>query len=258
MTMKLYSRILGSEGKPLLVLHGLFGMSDNWMTHGKSWADAGFHVHLLDLRNHGQSPHDDLHTYQAMSDDVVVYMDEQGLSDALVIGHSMGGKVAMLLASQHPTLVARLVVVDIAPKGYPVHHQEIIDGLRSLDFDEISSRKEADEQLTKSIKIPSVRQFLLKSLHRTAEGKYHLRFNLDAIEENIQMVGEPLAMRAFFDKPTLFVAGSESNYIKPTDHDGIFRHFPKADVKSISGAGHWVHAEEPEAFYEMVTNFLNP
>jgi esterase len=254
--MELFSRILEGGGQPLLVLHGLFGMSDNWMTHGKAWADAGYQVHLLDLRNHGQSPHSPEHSYQAMSDDVVAYCEARALQNIDLIGHSMGGKVAMLMASQHPDLVARLVVVDIAPKGYPVHHREIIDGLKSLDFNKIKSRSEADEVLAKSITIPDVRQFLLKSLYRTPEGRYGYRFNLQAIEENIQMVGEQLAARAFYDKPTQFIAGALSNYIKPTDHDLIYKHFPKAEIQTIDRAGHWVHAEQPDKFYQVLTDFL--
>lgn len=254
--MKLFSRILGANGKPLVVMHGLFGMSDNWQTHGKSWADAGFQVHLLDMRNHGQSPHSPEHTYQAMADDVLEYFDDQKIENAIVIGHSMGGKVAMLFASQHPARTDKLVVVDIAPKGYPVHHDEIIAGLRALDFGVLKSRGEADKVLGQHLSIPAIRQFLLKSLYWKTKEELAFRFNLDAVEANIDMVGAPLATLAFYDQPTLFVRGALSNYIKDGDEQLIHRHFPQAKLVTIPNAGHWVHAEQAAAFYKAIGTFL--
>ncbi|MCH8555477.1 MAG: alpha/beta fold hydrolase [Schleiferiaceae bacterium] len=254
--MKLYSKILGDSGKDLVVMHGLFGMSDNWQTHGKAWAEEGFRVHLLDMRNHGQSPHSDAHHYQLMSDDVVEYFDAHAIENALVLGHSMGGKVAMLFATQNPERVEKLVVVDIAPKGYPVHHDEIINALKQLDFEVIKGRREADEVLAKYLDVASIRQFLLKSLYWKEKGRLAYRFNLEAIEKNIEMVGEPLAAIAYFDKPVQFIAGAQSNYIKATDSDKIHMHFPNAVIAVIEAAGHWVHAEQPETFYTTVTAFL--
>lgn len=256
--MKLYSRILGEGGQPLVVLHGLFGMSDNWQTHGKAWAEGGYEVHLLDLRNHGQSPHSAEHNYQIMADDVLEYFDQHQIKSALVLGHSMGGKVAMLFASQQPDRTEKLIVVDIAPKGYPVHHDEIIQALRALDFSVIKSRGAADEMLSKYLTMPSIRQFLLKSLYWKTKDQLALRFNLDAIENNIQMVGEPLAALAYYDAPTLFIRGALSNYIKDSDFGLIHQHFPQAKVVTITNAGHWVHAEQAETFATEIANFLNP
>ena len=254
--MELYSRILGDGGKQLVVLHGLFGMSDNWQTHGKSWADAGFEVHLLDLRNHGQSPHSDAHNYQIMAADVLEYFNAHNLEQAIVLGHSMGGKVAMLFASQNPTRTEKLIVVDIAPKGYPVHHDEIIQALRALDFDVIKTRGAADEKLSAHLSIPSIRQFLLKSLYWKTKEQLALRFNLDAIENNIQMVGEPLAALAYYDQPTLFIRGALSNYIKDSDFSLIHKHFPQAQIVTIPNAGHWVHAEQATQFAVEIDKFL--
>jgi len=253
--MKLFSRIEG-EGRPLIILHGLFGMSDNWMTHAKNYAELGFAVHVLDQRNHGMSPHSDDFSYQLMADDLLEYMDETGLESANIIGHSMGGKVAMLFACQHPEKVERLISVDISPKAYPLHHQSILAGLNSLDFSILNSRGAADAALAKTIDNLAVRQFLLKSLYWKEKGKLALRFNLKAIETNIAMVGEALYDDAEFMGETLFISGGQSNYITPDDEALIHHHFPLAHLHTIQDAGHWVHAEAPEQFADVSTKFL--
>jgi pimeloyl-ACP methyl ester carboxylesterase len=253
--MKLFSRIEG-EGRPLIILHGLFGMSDNWMTHAKNYAELGFEVHVLDQRNHGQSPHSDNFSYQLMANDLLEYMNDNGMESANIIGHSMGGKVAMLFACQHPERVERLIVVDIAPKGYPLHHQSILEGLHSLDFSVLTSRGAADKELAKTIDNFSVRQFLLKSLYWKEKGQLALRFNLAAIEANIEMVGEALFDDAEFMGETLFINGGQSNYITPEDEELIHHHFPLAHLFTISEAGHWVHAEAAEEFSEVSSRFL--
>lgn len=253
--MKLFSRIEG-QGRPLIILHGLFGMSDNWMTHAKIYAELGFEVHVLDQRNHGQSGHTPEFSYALMANDLLAYMDEHHLASTSIIGHSMGGKVAMRFACQHPKRVQRLIVVDIAPKGYPVHHQQIIAGLRSLDFNGLKSRSEADAVLAKTITNATVRQFLLKSLYWAEKGKLGLRFNLEAIEANIEMVGEELDDAAVFKGDTLFISGGQSNYILPGDEELIHHHFPLAHLFTIPEAGHWVHAEAFEPFSETSSKFL--
>lgn len=253
--MKLFSRIEG-EGRPLIILHGLFGMNDNWLTHAKHYAELGFEVHVLDQRNHGQSPHSDSFSYQLMADDLLEYMQDHELDKACILGHSMGGKVAMLFACQHPERVEKLLVIDIAPKAYPIHHQVYIDAMRTLNFDEISSRGEADKILGEHIENFAIRQFMLKSLYWKEKGKLAFRFNLDAIEANLDMVGEPLMNDAEFVGDTLFVNGDQSNYITQDDEELIHRHFPIAHLYTIKGAGHWVHAEAAEEFSEVTTKFL--
>ncbi|TNE31559.1 MAG: alpha/beta fold hydrolase [Bacteroidetes bacterium] len=255
--MKLFSRIIG-EGPDVLILHGLFGMNDNWNSLGKQWAeDCGMRMHLLDLRNHGQSPHSPEHTYKAMSADVVEYLDDHSIDSAIVIGHSMGGKVAMRMAVDHPERVARLCVVDIAPKGYPVHHQEIVDAMRTLNFDEISSRKDADDTLALSMPNLMMRQFLLKSLHWESEDRLAWRFNLDAIEANLEMVGEAMEESAMYEGTTLFIRGAKSGYIKDEDEALLKAHFPKSRLYTVEGAGHWVHAEKPKEMYRVICEFLS-
>ena len=253
--MKLFSRIEG-EGRPLIILHGLFGMSDNWLTHAKNYAELGFEVHVLDQRNHGQSPHSDDFSYQLMANDLEEYMIENSIDKACILGHSMGGKVAMLYACQHPEKVERLIVVDIAPKAYPIHHQVYIDAMRALNFEEIGSRGEADKKFDQHIQNFAIRQFLLKSLYWKEKGKLAFRFNLDAIEANLAMVGEALLEDAEYLGETLFINGGQSNYITPADEELIHHHFPLAHIYTIPEAGHWVHAEAAEEFADVTTKFL--
>lgn len=253
--MKLFSRIVG-EGRPLIILHGLFGMSDNWLTHAKNYAELGFQVHLLDQRNHGQSPHSPDFNYQLMADDLAEYLHDHAITQANIIGHSMGGKVAMLFACQNPKSVSRLIIVDISPKAYPVHHQKYIDALNGLDFNKIKSRGEADRTLSEYISNFSIRQFMLKSLYWKEKGTLALRFNLPVIEANISEVGTPLPENAEFYGETLFINGGMSNYINPDDTPLIMKHFPLAHIYTIADAGHWVHAEAADEFADTSSKFL--
>jgi pimeloyl-ACP methyl ester carboxylesterase len=195
------------------------------------------------------------HNYEAMAADLEAYMDEHNLESAHLLGHSMGGKTAMHFAVSRPHRVKALVVVDIAPKAYPIHHQGYIDAMRSIDFTTVTKRSEADEQLAKTVGNAGIRQFFLKSLYRATKDRFAFRFNLDAIETHLDEVGTRLEF-GYYDNPTLFIAGGMSGYIEPGDHDKIYEHFPQADIQTIANAGHWVHAEAFEAFSEMVSAFL--
>ena len=253
--MQLHSKILG-EGKPLLVLHGFLGMSDNWKTLGNKYTENGFQVHLIDQRNHGRSFHSDDFNYDILAEDIKNYAQHYELEEAIVLGHSMGGKTAMQLACSCPNLVEKLIVADIAPKFYPPHHQDIINGLKSLDFDKITSRSEADKELAKHLSNVGIRQFLLKNLYWVEKGKLGYRFNLEVLAERMEYVGENIASTAIYEKPTLFLRGDRSEYISPTDYDDIKRHFPKAEIETVSNAGHWLHAENPTEFFEKSIAFL--
>lgn len=253
--MKLNFRTLGT-GEPLIIMHGVFGSSDNWQTLGKVFAEK-FKVLLVDLRNHGNSPHSDEFDYDVMVKDVVELMDDEGLTKAHILGHSMGGKVAMHLATQHPDKVDKLIVVDIAPKYYPPHHQQIFEGFHSVDLENLENRKDADEQMAKVISNFGVRQFILKNLDRKKDGSFGWKLNVDAIEQAVENVGEGLEEDVSFDGTTLFIAGSKSDYITDEDHDLIREHFPKALIASVKDAGHWVHAEKPKELGEMVMEFLS-
>lgn len=253
--MKLHSNILG-EGRPLLILHGFLGMSDNWKTLGREFAEAEFQVHLIDQRNHGRSPHSEDFNYLLLAKDIKEYIDSHALENVLLLGHSMGGKTAMTTASLFPHLIDRLIVVDIAPKYYPPHHQQILEGLSAVNNAELSSRGDAEELLSKYVKEAAVRMFLLKNLYWKSKGKLALRMHLEALIENIESLGEALPSDYSFPKPTLFINGGKSDYIKAEDHEQIKNHFPDSEIVTIPGAGHWVHAENKKAFYKAVMQFL--
>lgn len=252
--VELHSVIQG-EGRPFVILHGFLGMSDNWKTLGNKFAEAGFEVHLLDQRNHGRSPHTEEMNYEAMAGDVVNYCKTHDLEDIILLGHSMGGKVAMHVAGTTPALIHKLIVVDISPKYYPPHHDEILEGLTALDNETFTSRGDAEDFLAKFIKNAGVRLFLLKNLYRKKD-KLALRLNLKVLKDNIERVGEPLTTGFKYDGPVLFIKGGSSNYITEEDEPLIKLHFPKAQILSISGSGHWVHAEKMNEFYDGVMQFI--
>lgn len=251
----LYSKIEGS-GKPLLIIHGFLGMSDNWKSLGAQFAIDGFHVHLLDLRNHGRSFHSDEFSYEVMVQDVFDYCQANGLEKIDVIGHSMGGKTAMLLAATYPNLVDKLIVADIGPKFYAPHHQDILAGLNAVNFSVKPSRNEVEEIMKPFIPDFGTRQFLMKSLFWQEPGQLAFRFNLKALNEKIDEIGKALAPNLVFEKPVLFVRGGNSNYILDSDFDGIEKHFPASSIVTIPNVGHWLHAENPKMFYEFVSDFL--
>ena len=251
----LYSKIEG-QGKPLLILHGFMGMSDNWKTLGTQYAHEGFQVHLLDLRNHGRSFHSDIFNYEVMCQDVVDYCRENNLDNIDCIGHSMGGKVAMLLATQIPNLVHKLIVADIGPKFYPQHHQTILEGLNAVDFSLKPSRSEVEEIISQFIPDFGTRQFLLKSLYWDEPGQLAFRFNLAVFNIQIEQIGTALTDNAIFEKPTLFIRGGNSSYILDSDFEEIKQHFPLAVINTIANVGHWLHAEKPQEFFELSINFL--
>ena len=253
--MLLHSNILG-EGKPFVILHGFLGMSDNWKTIGQKLSENGFQVHLIDQRNHGQSFHSDEFNYDVLVEDLKVYCETNNLNDILLLGHSMGGKTAMLFAAKHPNLISKLLVADISPRFYPVHHDSILKGLSALNFDVIKSRGEAEEMLSNYVSDLGTRQFLLKNLYWIEKGKLALRMNLEVLKEEISEIGEPLPSQARFEKETLFLKGDRSEYIGDEDESIIKNHFPNAKIITISNAGHWLHAENPEDFFDAVIEFI--
>ncbi|SFO16011.1 Pimeloyl-ACP methyl ester carboxylesterase [Algoriphagus ornithinivorans] len=252
--MKLNFKKTGT-GKPLVILHGLFGSADNWFSIAKE-LEKDFTLYLVDQRNHGDSPHSEEWNYGVMVEDLKELIDEEGLDKIYLMGHSMGGKTAMNFAVEYPERVDRLIVADIAPRYYEVHHQTILEGLNSIKLDQIKSRKEADDQLAKYIDEVGIRQFLLKSLGRNSEG-FVWKINLPVITENIEEVGEELDSDGKYEGPTLFLGGSNSNYIRQEDLPDILEHFPNYQIEFVQDAGHWLHAEKPEAVIQEVRRFLN-
>jgi esterase len=251
--MKLYSRESG-QGDPLIILHGLFGSSDNWYTLAKTFA-AQFKVYLVDQRNHGQSPHSEEFNYNVMTEDLNEFFIDHHIDKATVIGHSMGGKTAMNFAVRFPDKVNRLIVVDITPRFYPLRHDYIINGLRSIDLATLESRTQADELLSQSVPEKDERQFLLKNLSRTPEGKFEWKPDVEAISKNIGEVGKDMQYPGSYTGPSLFVRGARSNYYKPDDEANILTIFAKAKFVSID-SGHWVQAEKPHEFAQAVLDFL--
>jgi pimeloyl-ACP methyl ester carboxylesterase len=252
----LNSKIFG-EGNPqkLVIVHGLFGMLDNWVSLAKRFADF-YEVHIVDQRNHGRSFHHPVHNYEVMAEDLKNYLDHHSISEAYLIGHSMGGKSVMQMACSHPEYIEKLVVVDIAPKYYAPHHQKILEGLTAVDNQQISSRKQADQVLSEYFDNSSIRMFLLKSLYRKEDGDYSFRFNLPVIKQQIEEVGKGFDLGCIFDQPTLFVDGEKSDYILESDIESIDNAFPDNEIIEIPDAGHWVHAEQPDLFWEKVMHFL--
>ena len=216
----LHSRIEGA-GKPLLIIHGFLGMSDNWKTMGVQFASEGFEVHILDLRNHGRSFHSEEFSYELMVQDIVQYCQEHHLEKINVIGHSMGGKTAMLLAARYPELVNKLIVADIGPKYYAPHHHDILAGLNAVDFSKKPSRNEVEEILSHYIPDFGTRQFLLKSLYWQEPGQLAFRFNLAVFNKKITEIGVSLPADLVFEKPTLFIRGGNSNYVLDEDIEAI-------------------------------------
>ena len=253
--MQLLHSVITGQGKPMVILHGLFGMGDNWKSLAKKFA-ADFEVHVVDQRNHGRSFHSDDFSYELMVHDLLYYFSRHHIEQACILGHSMGGKTAMLFAVEFPDLVSKLIVADIAPKYYPPHHQTILQTLHAIDFKKITQRSEVDEILGARIKEPEVRQFLSKNVYRKHDHSFALRFNLAAIEENVNDIGDPLPAYTVYKGPVLFLKGADSGYIAEEDKDLIRMHFPEAEIRSVENAGHWLHAENPEKFYEYAMSFL--
>lgn len=253
--MILHSNIIG-EGSPFIILHGFLGMGDNWKTLARQFSELNFEVHLVDQRNHGRSFHSSEFDYELMAEDLKNYCDENNLTDIILLGHSMGGKTAMTFATMFPEMVKKLMVADISPRYYPVHHDAILNGLSQLDFSEIKSRGQADEALSAYVDDVGTRMFLLKNLYWVEKGQLGLRINLPVLKENVSEVGEALATHAVFENETLFLRGDKSEYIGPSDEAIISRHFPNSKLVTISNAGHWLHAENPNAFYKAVIEFI--
>ena len=250
----LFSKIEGS-GKPILILHGFLGMSDNWKSLGTQFA-TDFQVHMLDLRNHGRSLHAEDFSYKIMAQDVHAYCEEHQLENIGIIGHSMGGKVAMLLATTHPELVRKLIVADIAPKFYPQHHQDILAGLNAVDFSMQPSRSDVEVIMAQYIPDFGTRQFLMKNLFWKEPGQLAFRFNLAVFNQKMNEIGVALPQSARYQKPTLFIRGGNSKYILDSDFEDIKEHFPNSSIETIPNVGHWLHAENPIEFYQRVTSFL--
>jgi esterase len=254
--MNLFFREFG-EGQPVIILHGLFGQSDNWVTVGRRIADQ-FHVYIPDQRNHGQSPHTSIHSFPAMTDDLAEFIEELHIENPVLIGHSMGGKVAMTYALENPGKVKKLVVIDISPRRYPerITHTQVISQMISIDLETLTTRGEVEKILNSNIADTRVRMFILKNLYYKIHGKLAWRLNLDAISQSMDLLFESICSENQYKGPTLFIRGGKSDYVPDADIPMIKSMFPEAVIKTITGASHWVHADAPEELCFMLSSFL--
>ncbi len=238
----------------MIILHGLFGSSDNWYSLAKVFAEH-YTVFLVDQRNHGQSPQTDEFDYALLAEDLADFIQEHALEKPIILGHSMGGKAAMNFAVRYPERLSQLIVVDIVPKPYPVHHDAILDGLKAVPLQSLTSRQEADKILSRYVPEMDVRQFLLKNLSRNGSGGFEWRINLKAIDRAIESMGAGMIYSGKYDGPSLFIQGKKSHYYADGDEQRIQAIFPRAKFATLD-TGHWVQAERPAEFVDLVLNYL--
>ncbi len=257
--MELFYRKYGEEGaQPLIILHGLFGLSDNWVTFARRIAMEGFEVFVIDQRNHGRSPHSGIFNYLALTDDLFDFIDEHEIENPILLGHSMGGKVAMRFALENPDFVKKMVVVDISLKAYPPRkqHKQIIEAMHAVDLSQVKNRREIEEGLTPLISELRIRQFVMKNIYRNEQNQFEWRPHLEGIEDNIDDLFDGIELHKTFDKPSLFIKGGASDYIVQEDFDAIRTNFPHAEIITIADTSHWVHVEAPERFYQLCSGFM--
>ncbi len=254
--MKLYYKRYGS-GDPLIILHGLLGSSDNWVTIGRRLAE-NFTVYIPDQRNHGLSPHSQIFNYHVMADDMMEFILDHDIETTILIGHSMGGKVAMTFTLDNPSHVEKLVVVDISPRAMAVRddHLRIIRAMEAVDFNRITTRAEAEEIIAGAIKEERIRLFILKNLHRISHDRLGWRINLQAIHDNLECMSEGIESKRPYQNPVLFVKGGLSDYIAADDLPLIKKLFPQAIIHTIANATHWVNADKPDAVCRVLSRFL--
>ena len=245
----------GNADEVLLILHGFLGSLDNWHTLATEWSNY-YTVYTLDLRNHGKSPHAEHHSIALMADDVAEFMEQQQIASAYILGHSMGGKVAMQMAFTYANKIDKLIVADIAPRQYKRGHDTIFEALHAVDFNTISKRKDAEDLMMHLVPDFGTRQFLLKNLIATDAGKYAWRVNLPVLEADYEEIIKAVEYDGVFTKPTLFLRGALSTYISKQDEVEIIENFIQSQVVTIENAGHWLHADNPKQFSKEVLLFL--
>jgi esterase len=240
---------------PVVILHGLFGAGDNWNSVAKGLTEFA-PVIAPDLPNHGASPHTDRFDYRDVADDVVAFLKELGIEKCYLLGHSMGGKVAMSLALRRPEMVAALIVADIAPKEYPSRHQEEFRAMEDVRAEGAANRREADKVMAKRIESRAIRAFLLKNYREGGSGEFEWRFNLDGVREHYHDISAWPEHQGSYDGPVLFITGGRSPYVSPEDEGPARALFPHLEMRTINEAGHWLHAERREEFLTQVKEFL--
>lgn len=257
--MRLFYRDFGDDGSlPLVILHGLFGMSDNWVSIARRISEEGFNVFVPDQRNHGRSGHSSIHNYEAMVDDLLEFLDERGFEKISLLGHSMGGKTVMQFAFDYPERVDKLIVADISPlpSSHGEMHNKIIGKLLKLDLKQFDSRQDALEAMVPIISNDRLRMFLQKNLYWKDRASLGWRMNLEAIRDNLHEIFRGIESALPYEKPVLFLRGGASDYVKDEHIPEIKKLFPQASVRTVDGASHWLHAEKPDAFAKEAMFFL--
>lgn len=254
--MQLHFREYG-EGQPMIIIHGLYGISDNWVNHARILAE-NYKVYIPDMRNHGQSGHSNFFNYEVMAEDITEFIEQHEIENPVIMGHSMGGKIAMKFALDNPDLVQKLIVIDMSMRQYNLRafHSKIINAMLDIDFSKVKSRKEVDDYLAKTIEDARIRLFVMKNLYWTERKTLSWRLNLKAIIENIDAIFEGISSQQSFNKPSFFIRGQKSDYVRDEDFDLIKKQFTNSELKTIPNAGHWVQADEPEVFMREIKKFL--
>lgn len=252
--MELAYRELGN-GSPIIILHGLFGSGDNWFTFSRKFVDT-YKIYLPDLRNHGNSPHSSIHDYPSMTSDLLEFIEKHNIINPVIIGHSMGGKLAMRFAINNSEKIKKLIVVDIAPRVYRLRTKHILEALISIDLSKIKSRLEAEKSLEEKIKSRDIRLFILKNLFRNDDMSFSWRLNLEVLRDNLEIIGGNFTDKELFKKKTLFFRGEKSNYIQKSDYELIYKMFPKSEIVTVPDAGHWVQNNNLEFVYKKTKEFL--
>jgi esterase len=267
--MDLSYRKMG-QGPPMIILHGLYGSSDNWFSIGKAFATR-FEVYLVDQRNHGNSPHTREHNYIVLRNDLHGFMEARGIEKAVILGHSMGGKAAMFFAVVYPEKVQSLIVVDISPRSYKsltqpapqsLDHMNIITSMMGVDFSKVKDRADVDRALSETISSERLRHFLLKNVKRNNSGGYEWKLNIKTLHDQLPQILDGLDPKPFMNGngitgfPVLFVKAGNSGYINENDFSLIKTIFPMAEMVTIPDADHWVHTEKPELLIKTISYFI--
>jgi len=254
--MLLHSKIIGDSNKHILILHGFLGSGDNWISVSRKLNDIGFTIHLIDQRNHGRSFHSEKFDYELMCEDLFNYIEYYNVINPILIGHSMGGKTAMRFSLKYPELIHKLIVLDTSPREYPVLHQAIIDSLKEIDLSIYNTRNSVDDKLKESIKQKDLRNFLMKNIYRTNDGKLSFRFNLRSLSKNIGNIGKKIESDNQFNADVIFIKGENSEYINESDKESINILFPNSKFYIIPNAGHWLHVDNPNDFLSVLLSTI--
>ena len=254
--MLLHSKIIGDSNKHILILHGFLGSGDNWISVSRKLNDIGFTIHLIDQRNHGRSFHSEKFDYELMCEDLFNYIEYYNVINPILIGHSMGGKTAMRFSLKYPELIYKLIVLDTSPREYPVLHQAIIDSLKEIDLSIYNTRNSVDDKLKESIKQKDLRNFLMKNIYRTNDGKLSFRFNLRSLSKNIGNIGKKIESDNQFNADVIFIKGENSEYINESDKESINILFPNSKFYIIPNAGHWLHVDNPNDFLSVLLSTI--